>query len=270
MSAISRDGRAIVEAVNRVSTQVGRLVDALAAGTDAPTTTADDGARYRLAQARNAAALHRQGLISDSELNAVIGADAEAPAADEDAQRTTRRNSLLNLLDRLDLTRTLTPEERTLLRRHVEAETREHDTARSVARSNLRHVKTLVPELENADRIRAEVQRDRDQHAAALRDILSTFALARAENGAVLGYTGPTVDPEQFERWRSVVAPTVERPWWETVAEVRAELEQAQAAIERVRALADRWDRDAPPPGNRPLTELRAALDGTEQPTTEA
>jgi hypothetical protein len=32
-------------------------------------------------------------------------------------------------------------------------------------------------------------------------------------------------------------------------------------AIDRVRDLADRWDRDAPPPGNKPLTELRDALD---------
>lgn len=47
-----------------------------------------------------------------------------------------------------------------------------------------------------------------------------------------------------------------------------AELTAAQAAIERVRALADCWDLDAPPPGNRPLTDLRAALDGTELPTT--
>jgi hypothetical protein len=37
-------------------------------------------------------------------------------------------------------------------------------------------------------------------------------------------------------------------------------LEFTQAALDRVRALSDRWNLDGPPPGNRPFTELRAAL----------
>jgi hypothetical protein len=44
-----------------------------------------------------------------------------------------------------------------------------------------------------------------------------------------------------------------------------AELEQLRAELARVCALAERWDRDAPPPGNRPLTELRAALDPPQE-----
>lgn len=43
-----------------------------------------------------------------------------------------------------------------------------------------------------------------------------------------------------------------------------AERDDAQAAITRVQQLADRWDLDGPPPGNRPLTDLRAVLPETE------
>jgi hypothetical protein len=85
------------------------------------------------------------------------------------------------------------------------------------------------------------------------------------------------VPVETVERWRSVVAPTVERPWWQQVDEARAELEQAQAAIERVRAKVAEWRdwneqetawavRDIEDAlANAPAPE---PLDGTEQPTT--
>lgn len=43
-----------------------------------------------------------------------------------------------------------------------------------------------------------------------------------------------------------------------------ARLADAEAALARVRAVADRWGLDGPPPFNRPLTELRAALDNLE------
>ncbi|MGW5130380.1 hypothetical protein [Streptomyces sp. NPDC004135] len=204
MSLTSPDAKAVVAAVDRLTTQVKRLADAPSSGTcdastlgvgsrhlgpcvlrdghdgpvhrgpegetwatvvatadDAPTTP-DDGVRYRLTQARKAAALHRRGLISDSELNAVI--DAETPAADEDAQHIARRrNSIINLLDRLDRHGTLTPEERALLRNHVVDEGLEHDTARAVAAGNKRHVQTIVPEL---DDMQTRITKARALHAS--------------------------------------------------------------------------------------------------------
>ena len=235
-----------------------------------------------------------------------VNAVKAPPATDEDAQRTARRESLLNLLGRAQRTG-LTCEEGDLLRGHVETEIREADTAQEVARGNLRHVQLLVPELEQAneaarraleqrqqmaeerfaiqeqrdtaDRVRAITQRDRDQHAAVLAEVLSAFRQVSNEGvtheGEVLGFVGPTVTPEDYAQWCSVVAPTVERPWWETVAEVRAELEQAQAAIKQVRGLVTgRAQTTAAGISDHAIgqydmaVELLAALDGTE-PTTE-
>ncbi|WP_155054545.1 hypothetical protein [Streptomyces blattellae] len=129
-------------------------------------------------------------------------------------------------------------------------------------------VHTAVRNAEEADRFRAEEQRDRDQHAAVLREVLGSFRQVSNEGvtheGEILGFVGPTVTPEDYARWCTTVAPTVERPWWETVAELRAELqryteaesadaaagsyagraEQAEAAIERVRGVvadARKW-----------------------------
>ncbi|MEV8042426.1 hypothetical protein AB0P02_01095 [Streptomyces griseoluteus] len=82
-----------------------------------------------------------------------------APAADEDAERTARRASTRNLLARLE--RSLygpIAHEVALLRQHVEAEIREANTAREVARGNLRHVQVLIPELEQAQAAIARVR----------------------------------------------------------------------------------------------------------------
>lgn len=56
----------------------------------------------------------------------------------------------------------------------------------------------------------------------------------------------------------------------------RPELQQAEAAAERVRALADQWAKAGPPPLGTPparwwdkrLVELNTALDTAEHPTT--
>lgn len=86
-AGISPDVKAVVGAVDALTTQVRRLADAQQTpvvgqvdATDDDATTADDGARYRLARAQDAAALHRKGLISDGELNAVFATTAEALA----------------------------------------------------------------------------------------------------------------------------------------------------------------------------------------------
>ncbi|MFF7313365.1 hypothetical protein [Streptomyces sp. NPDC008137] len=277
MSQPSPDARAVVRALADLTTQVRRLADyrqsdfALTPDADdAPTTTADDEATtpattcsaqyhgpHHVPTQCIRAAHHEHPHHTDeggfhwSDTVAVypvapavrkvaqqVPAEAytawteQAPAADEDAQHTTdeeqtlrllRRESLLVLLTRLQRGRTLTETEADALRQHVETEIREADTARSVARSNLRHVKTIVPELEQAQ---AELQR---------------YAEAESADAAAGSYAG------------------------------RAE--QAEAAIERVRALADQFsqedDRGALGIGYRSAgRQLRAALDGTEQPTT--
>ncbi|MGQ4358540.1 hypothetical protein [Streptomyces sp. SAS_272] len=78
---------------------------------------------------------------------------------DEDARRAGRRSNIRERLEQLGRRGILGTSAAELLRNQVEAEMREADTARAVAASNLRHVKTLVPELEAAqsaiERVRA-------------------------------------------------------------------------------------------------------------------
>ncbi|MGW1267561.1 hypothetical protein [Streptomyces sp. NPDC002491] len=68
----------------------------------------------------------------------------------EDAHRTERRANIRQRLDQLGRRGILGASATELLSNQVEAEMREADTARAVAAGNLRHVKTLVPELEAA------------------------------------------------------------------------------------------------------------------------
>lgn len=166
---------------------------------------------------------------------------------DEDAQRTDRRNSLLNLLARLDRDGVLVIGERMRMRLHVEAEIRESDTARAVAAGNKRHVQELYADLEKAnqaarraleqrqemaeERYVIQKQRDtadrlRDRHAAVLAEVLAEFQ--PLEEGSTVYMAGP-LDATKVEQWRSATPPTV--------TGMRAELEQAQAAIERARVL---------------------------------
>ncbi|MGW5408993.1 hypothetical protein [Streptomyces spiralis] len=89
--------------------------------------------------------------------------------ADEDAQRNDRRRSLRVLITRVNNGTTLAPDEAQLLARHVAAEICDANTARAVAAGNLRHVQTLMPELEKAE---ATIDRVRDL-ATATRDSTS-------------------------------------------------------------------------------------------------
>lgn len=231
MSLTSPDAKAVVRALDALTAQVQRLADAQQTPVDAQSTTRDDG--YDAAERACPTPLTHNwgcGCPTDQAPAAVApvlpcnwartrtehaphdwepqpgmapvrcdGWTAEAPAADEDAQHTARRrNSILNLLDRLDRHGTLTPEERALLRNHVVDEGLEHDTAR-------------------ADLARyEEVQGDMNERAIDL--------TRRAQ--------------------------------------------QAEAAIARAHKLASRWA--VLRAYGSAATELRAALDGTEQPTTEA
>lgn len=217
-----------------------------------------------------------------------------ALAADEDQTlKWARRESLLVLLTRLQRGRTLTAEEAGTLRQHVETEIREADTARSVAAGNKRHVQVMYGELEQTRvdlqaqaELRADVQRDRDQHAAVLREVLNAFScLSDRPGGPPMGHVVENpIAPEQFDRWRSVAAPTVERPWWKQVAMYEKEAVEAtrhvlelKAAIERVRSyVTDAKARYAHGRNDYEIGKhdlagtILGALDGTEQPTTEA
>lgn len=246
--------------------------------------------------------------------------EQQAPAADGDAQRAARRVSLRSLIEGVRLGVSFSGAEEDAFAAHLETEIREADTARAVAAGNKRHVQTIMPEIdrlgaelgdyerrveqledllrvanetsnrseterasavqraEAADRVRAEVQRDRDQHAAVLSEVLRSFRHETHPGRRCL--QSEHVPVEEVERWRSVVAPTVERPWWVDVAEIRAELEEAQAAIERVRAVGDDPLNGHPASGpeqeayvrgwSSAIHEVLRALDGAEQPTTEA
>lgn len=189
--------------------------------------------------------------------------DRPAPGRTEDAERAVRRASLRSLLDRMQRMG-LTETETAALRQHVETETRDADTARAVARSNLRHVQTLVPDLDTADRIRAEAQRDRDQHAAVLAEVLRHF-VHKGHPGEPCLQTG-WIPVKTVEKWRSVIAPTVERPWWQQVAEAQKAGRTAEAAIERMRDAFNRHQQ-----GLLTTAELYASTppDDTEEGTED-
>jgi hypothetical protein len=171
VSQPSPDAKAVVRALADLTTQVRRLADARQsdfaltpdAADDAPTTAAckergpwgDAHACIRPAQHDGDHEAHDGCGWRGDETN-------EAPATDEDSLRAARRDSLLVLLSRAERG-VLKPHEAELLRNHVEAEIHEGNTSRSVARSNLRHVKTIVPELEQAQ---GAIERVR--HIAAL------------------------------------------------------------------------------------------------------
>jgi len=70
---------------------------------------------------------------------------------DEEQLRHARRNSLRVLLARIERGLPMTQAEAQQLRRYVEAEIRDADTSRAVARGNLRHVQILTPLLEQAE-----------------------------------------------------------------------------------------------------------------------
>ncbi|MEU3507921.1 hypothetical protein ABZ733_08315 [Streptomyces longwoodensis] len=139
------------------------------------------------------------------------------PTADEEQQRTTRRSSIRDLLDRLEYGLLLAGE-KAVLRQHVEAEIRDTDTA----------------------------LRRADQAEDLLRVAHETSNQSEAERASAA---------QRLEEHRRLAAHRL------------AELEQAQAAIKRVRALASRWG-VLRAYGNA-ATELRRALDGAEQHTTE-
>ncbi|MEU9597170.1 hypothetical protein AB0E06_10195 [Streptomyces sp. NPDC048109] len=256
----SRDARAVVAAVDRLTTQVKRLADAqstpvaiirdgVTTPLDAPTTTTDDGPCAQHPDAPTIGGLcggctqypadfparetpsMRLGRVS---VEASIR--DHFPAADEDAQRATRREQLHNLLARLDHGGLLSPGDCTRLRVLVDTEVRAADTARAA----FAHLAgTYKAERRRGDALaeeRNQAWAERDAEQARLRDLLRS----ESQRG------NKAIDREA----------TAEQ----AAEETRAELEQAQAALERVRALLDSHL------GPLATAAVRRALDGTNQP----
>ncbi|MFJ8992648.1 hypothetical protein ACIRQH_19905 [Streptomyces sp. NPDC102279] len=82
----------------------------------------------------------------------------ECPVGSDGAALDSRRANICEQLDLVGRGETLVASQAELLRQQVGAEMREADTARAVALGNLRHVRTIVPEMEaqkaTIDRVR--------------------------------------------------------------------------------------------------------------------
>lgn len=258
MSQPSPDARHLARAVDALTTQVRRIADTVstpvAIVSDAPTTTADDTQPTLRDQ-------HRAtwNTLTPTEQAARLA----ALDTDDDAQRTARRASLRIILDRASRGVILRTDEAALLRAHVDAEQHEADVARAVAADHRVENRALREKLER----RAQEAAD---EMARLRE-RATLAEARAS---------------QAEDLQRVAHETSNRSEAER-ATARTELEQAQAAIDRVRALhrpqpyrdeqtictsCSAYDPstdscDSPPMPYEQCPNL-LALDGTEQPTT--
>jgi hypothetical protein len=214
----------------------------------------------------------------------------------EDVQSADRRAGIRNLLGRAAAG--LTPDEDALLRQHVEAELREHDTARAVAAGNLRHVRVLVPELEQAqarveqaDAVTAETKRLMERRTTTLR---RRAEIAEAELRTLrAGIRALGGDPTTIQNlWAQLRLRN--RQWAEAKREVRltrsmleeeggdvsvvdemiatvAKAEQtareAEAAIDGVRALATKLDGESPwqSDATEIAERIREAIDNAPQ-----
>ncbi|MGI3198481.1 hypothetical protein ACRJ4B_16000 [Streptomyces sp. GTA36] len=160
MSQLSPDARAVVRAVDTLTTQVRRLADATARAADARRSdfvltpdAADDDPPAQCWHTEPGSPCDwdvcRQPNRPATEGRRTGPAErAPAPAADEDAQRTSRRESIRTLLARAAAG--LTPDEDALLRQHVDAEIHEGDRARQQA-------VRLEPAIIEQERLAAEL-----------------------------------------------------------------------------------------------------------------
>ncbi|MFJ9754949.1 hypothetical protein [Streptomyces sp. NPDC101149] len=169
----------------------------------------------------------------------------KAPADDDQALRWARREPLLVLLARLQRGRILSEDEARTLRQHVEAEMDEADTARKRA--------------EQAEQRLGRIRDMADAWERCLPATIRTATAAEAVRLAAVGDDHPVMFGMQPD------------------TELRVELEQARAAIERVRAIVagiahptSAGIRDYDVGRYEMAAAVVAALVVTEQPTTEA
>ncbi|MGW2210140.1 hypothetical protein [Streptomyces sp. NPDC001781] len=164
----SPDARAVVRAIDALTTQVKRVADTMATPVavirdgvttplDAQPQTTDDGTRCPSCDHKRESH-DGNGKCWFTGCMTAPCAQHPAPAADEEAQRSVRRDNLLLLLTRLQ-GGLLSAEEKEALRQCVRAEITEGDTAREVAAGNKRHVQVMYCELTEAqaaiERVRA-------------------------------------------------------------------------------------------------------------------
>jgi hypothetical protein len=248
MTQPTTDTRAVVRAFDALTTQVQRVADALfppvprgyrpvgyvpeptSSPTDDAPTTGDDGRS-------------RASRFLDAVTHSGPGYDYPAPAADEDALRTARRDSLFVLLSRA-YRGTLIPEESELLRHHVEAEIRESNTARAVAAGNVRHIQQLVPEI---DRLAEECEQLRTRAGQAedlLRIAHETSNQSEAERALAVQRAERYESERDAARHRLVFMEENTLPGLhrrakadrETIGRWRTRARSAEATIGRVRA----------------------------------
>jgi hypothetical protein len=119
-----------------------------------------------------------------------------------------------------------------------------------------RRVEQLIAGRETWKTKAEEIERDRDQHAAVLTDVLDRFTTAPG-----IGYQCLTMVPEKvFGHWRSVVHHDVERPWWQQVAQAHDRVRKLEAAASEVLHICGDQGSDV-------QDILRAALHCTETTT---
>ncbi|WP_330236129.1 hypothetical protein [Streptomyces sp. NBC_00566] len=185
----SPDLRAVVRAIDALTTQVKRVADAQAT----PVAVIRDGVTTPLDAPTTTAVVDAYALADGTE----AGFRAALAATDEDTLRLLRREGLLVLLTRLQRGRTLTEDEAGTLRHHVEAEIREANTARAVARGNLAHVRRIVPEIDRLTTELAEAQAATERVRKALDD---RPPILNAEGQGITDYETGWRDHEQMVR----------------------------------------------------------------------
>lgn len=174
--------------------------------------------------------------------------EQQAPAADEDTQRTTRRNSLRHLAARASSSG-LTHEDAALLREGIDTEIREHDTMRAVAAGNLRHVRTIVPGMQAQQ---AVIERARGMLRALKNQGATGKTYYVALTAALDGSPGPlchATDPDTLRECALRIAHDGDHEDGDLAWPARAAL----ASTEQ------------PPPQRTPPDRLRAAYDESRQ-----
>ncbi|MEV8048401.1 hypothetical protein AB0P02_31825 [Streptomyces griseoluteus] len=190
MTQPTPDARAVVRAIDALTTQVKRVADAQAAAakravvgaatadqTDfalAPPPDADgprcvcgdpieltgDPAGWIHSPGSDTPCLDARPPSWITQGTRDLSIPEQVPAADEDAQRTARRDNLLALLTRLRRGG-MSTEESVALRQHVEAEIRDGDAARRHAADRDRLARSEAEEQARADRAEAAIERVR-------------------------------------------------------------------------------------------------------------
>ncbi|MGQ5576052.1 hypothetical protein [Streptomyces sp. ECR3.8] len=306
MSTPSPDARAVVAAVDRLTTQLSELgaeirrasesqlrclVDIRQTPDDAPTTTAGrpvagiDPSTDPVMVVGHWHPMSEQLAEEMNERSSLIqqwaaGAVETARAADEEQQRTARRRSLRNLLDRLDRSTVHTWSEGNMLRAHVETEIHEVDTLRAITADHRVETRALREKLERYGQ-EAKEQRERAEQAEAAVERVRAYAaeLARlmkdGTNDHDIGRYDTAVcvldtlreDAERFDEQQPDENARLIAEYQAAILRVLALREPIAEALERADYRPDMRRGDL---ADSVMPVILAALDGTEQPTTEA